>query len=238
MNRRMVRQCAMCGKAFISRQGRGQYCGNTCKDRAWRGMHLLHRECPVCGKEFDTFDVKHVYCSAECRNAAKRERRGIPEKTCVVCGKPIPRLPGGRKTCSPECFKINERRQKNLWARRDWAKKKAERAAQPPKVFEGVCPICGRTFTAKSSWQKYCSAECRNAFKRRGERFIYRITCGECGKEFMAQRRTQRFCSKSCAMKWLHKMGIAPGQKPVDVFENSCAAADDDDMIYGNMVYF
>ena len=61
-----------------------------------------------------------------------------------------------------------------------------------------------------------------------------------CGKEFMTERPYQTCCSRSCSMRWQHALGLAPkkGHDKLQVFANPCAAADDDDMIYGTFVYF
>ena len=241
MSLHYVRSCEMCGKAYISAQKRGMYCGAVCKDRAYRGMHLEDKTCPVCGTVFRTFDRRQHFCSAACRDEAKRARRGIQERTCIICGKPLPRRPGGHKTCSQECLKENERRQKNKWAKMDWQRKKAAKALQPPVMYDKTCQECGAVFHTGSRTQLYCSARCRNKVKhkKRTERAIYELVCHACGKEFRAQRPTQKYCSKSCAMKWQHAIGIAPckGRHKPNVFVDACAATDDDDMIYGNMIY-
>lgn len=242
MKLRYVHACQICGKAFINIHGRAQmYCGSPCKHLASRGAVMMEKTCPCCGKTFRTFDGRMRFCSVECRIEDKRRRKGITDKRCIICGGPMPKLPGGRKTCGPECMKENQRRQKHRWAVMDWQRQKGK--PKPPRtMFDRVCPECGAAFQTDNSTKVYCSARCASVakHKRRNRRRPYARTCRMCGKEFMTERPFQTCCSRSCSMRWQHALGLAPrkGRDKLQVFQNSCAAADDDDMIYGNMVYF
>lgn len=241
MSLHYVTACKVCGRVYVSPYKRGMYCGALCKDRAYRGLQLKDKTCPVCGTVFRTFDTKQHYCSAKCRNEDKRRRNGVVDKTCIVCGKPLPRRPGGHKTCSAECMEINRLQQKRRWAVLDWQRQKGK--PKPPRTtYERTCPECGDAFTTDNTTKVYCSQHCASVakHKRRNRRRPFARTCRMCGKEFQTERPYQVCCSRRCSMLWQHALGVAPkkGHDKLQVFESPCAAADEDDMIYGNMVYF
>jgi len=245
MSLKYVKQCTVCGKAFFSPQRRGMYCGNVCKDRAYRGMRLTEKTCPVCGTLFKSFGIKQRYCSVRCRTEAKRARRGVSDKLCVICGKPLPRRPGGgHKTCSEKCSRINRNMKKKRWGQMHRERIREARALLPLVMHDGVCPICGKAFTS-ARMKTYCSADCKRKAKdrRRKVRTLYvHACCRECGREFRSMRKDQRFCSKSCSLRWQHTLGIAPkkgGRKPYVTIQETWgydAADGNDNMIYGNMI--
>lgn len=69
--------------------------------------------------------------------------------------------------------------------------------------IEKVCPVCGKTFTAKRRNRIYCyDGWCAQAAYRRGEtrkQEVHDVTCDECGGAFTSLHPDARWCSPQCA---------------------------------------
>lgn len=67
------------------------------------------------------------------------------------------------------------------------------------------CPHCGKNFTPKWNWQKFCTQRCarragrKNRAPRKHQRKRFTRTCETCGKTFRAWSAASRFCSTTCS---------------------------------------
>ncbi len=67
---------------------------------------------------------------------------------------------------------------------------------------EATCVVCGKTFTTRGPWSKYCSVQCKE--KSRPDIQKKTFVCEFCGKTFRrrAQNNAGRFCSRECSGLW------------------------------------
>ena len=79
------------------------------------------------------------------------------------------------------------------------------RQCAPPKIYQLTCDLCGKAFTAKLSYKKYCSDSCykkasQQHYRERkaGTRVKPVGTCVICGTTFTQLRSTQKYCSEEC----------------------------------------
>lgn len=75
--------------------------------------------------------------------------------------------------------------------------KEKRKEAKKDRLREGVCSLCGETFTyyiINGKEKKLC-AKCTKLLKVRP---TYTKVCKECGKEFTTKRGRQVFCSNKC----------------------------------------
>ena len=68
-----------------------------------------------------------------------------------------------------------------------------EPQTQGLNVIQVICVQCGETFSAKRRSKRYCSEECRQAW-----RSDHQVTCPGCGQLFTPSRSTQVYCSPAC----------------------------------------
>ena len=87
---------------------------------------------------------------------------------------------------------------------------------------EAICPVCGKTFTARRALQKYCSAFCRRYAYRHGcdmppprqaaGKRLRAFHCLRCGKLVVVTQQTDRrtkFCSTHCErLYWKHSQKV------------------------------
>jgi len=133
--------------------------------------------------------VGKTFCSVclNKRNAAHLRRRveelvlhpPQPAK-CELCGAVLPPKPVGQRGAGyrfcAECRKARRREADRMAHRRAWAegriKEQRERRATPPR--DGVCCLCGKTFTVpatgKGHLQKFCSKSCQQGARRAADR--------------------------------------------------------------------
>lgn len=160
------RECAHCGKPYITYQKDQRFCSVQC--RADSQNTRIQKICPICGQPFETLASKDaIHCSATCRGKASRTRF---MQTCTRCGKQyesVPSVNSENTYCSRTCFHA------------DRAEKQRENAK--PHIVRS-CITCGKQFTdPKHPTRVYCSRECMNQRKRSTR--IVKI-CITCGKEF------------------------------------------------------
>ena len=58
-----------------------------------------------------------------------------------------------------------------------------------------TCPVCCEVFTAEQNGTRYCSEECRRAYRRR----VKVRNCEFCAKEFSG--RQKKYCSSECRLR-------------------------------------
>ena len=87
---------------------------------------------------------------------------------------------------------------------------------------EAVCPVCGKTFVADRSTQRYCSAACRRyAYRHRDEappsqravgKKLRSFRCIRCGKQVVVTQgadKRRKFCSPHCErLYWKHSKNV------------------------------
>ncbi|MDN0045409.1 hypothetical protein QVN49_00095 [Megasphaera hexanoica] len=87
---------------------------------------------------------------------------------------------------------------------------------------EAVCPVCGKTFMADRSTQRYCSAACRRyAYRHRDEappsqraggKVLRSFRCIRCGKWVVVTQgadKRRKFCSPHCErLYWKHSKNV------------------------------
>ena len=164
------------------------------------------RVCALCGKEYEGIgDTRYCpECTAEQRKNVMRTR------ICKDCGREF--IGGPRAMHCSECARK---------ARSEALKRYRQNKSKNKKSVgsEGICEICGATFTRNSPRQKYCSPECariglleyqRNRKKgerkepdneiQRNARSQRMKVCVYCGKQFWSKTVAQT-CSAYCKNK-------------------------------------
>lgn len=169
-------------------------------------MSTPMRVCALCGKEYEGIgDTRYCpKCTAEQRKNVMRIR------ICQDCGREF--LGGPRARRCADCAH-NARNEASKRCRQNKSKNKKSVGSN------GICEICGATFTRNSPRQKYCSPECariglleyqRNRKKgdrkepdnkiQRNVRNQRMKVCVYCGKQFWAKTAVQT-CSAYCKKK-------------------------------------
>lgn len=70
------------------------------------------------------------------------------------------------------------------------------------KVVILKCEACGKEFTTKQYWQKFCSNNCKSAFRRKSNVDSIEVECEFCKKYFKKNKYSKAICcSKSCGCK-------------------------------------
>lgn len=137
------------------------------------------KRCAWCGRRFSPEHNNVKYCSSACREAAHlvqvreyRQRR-VAEGTCMRCGNPVEPERRGKCLCRACTVKYAE------WQR--------EARTRTGELERRVCPVCGKEFTPNNASQKYCSAECRDAFWQK-----HRVECYRIGGVYVGKRKRQQ----------------------------------------------
>jgi hypothetical protein len=105
-----ARDCAHCGRHFLTRTSGRLYCSRACFSAA-KTIHA-ERPCAHCGTPFRP-EKTHLglskYCCRACSDAGRRKPR--EDRECPVCGTKFrPRWATDRKRfCSPRCVQLNGR---------------------------------------------------------------------------------------------------------------------------------
>jgi len=111
-------------------------------------------ECKRCKKDFVKKFSFHKFCCSYCRGMFFYERnKKIIKKICLICKKEFI----GRKNAIYCCKKCRRRAESN--------RRKPSRKHEIRK-----CLICGKKYTEKIRWQKYCSIECQYIANKPGRR--------------------------------------------------------------------
>ncbi len=144
----------MCGREFVAQYGNEQLCSDECRKVRF---DVCHREesykrlgwaptpttCTICGKEFMPRSRKVKTCSDECRDKSKylKAKERLESKRIAEFG-------------SIEAWQ--EQRSEAIRQRnRSRAKPK-----KPKQYYNGVCKVCGNTFTTLNPAQVTCSKQC------------------------------------------------------------------------------
>ena len=161
----------------------------------------------------------HAECVADSRAYRQRKaaERGPITATCVVCGKTFVKTGHFQVCCSSECARL--RKNETERATRVRAPRTPHSALCTP--HSSVCPVCGKTFTAKTSRAKFCSKTCnRKFFNGQRKRPTLTKTCPVCGKVFETARKEKVYCSNKC-----YKAGNYTPVKPHDLVCVFCGKA-------------
>lgn len=125
--------CERCGKPFGKAWFPSRDKPKFCGPECRKSRKTI--ECEVCKKPFETYASRYSkYCSKKCTNIGVRRKAN---KICLFCGK-YHNKPNKRKYCSYKCC-IEHRR-----------------SLMPKKT----CPYCGKVFSERSRYLKYCSQKC------------------------------------------------------------------------------
>lgn len=139
------------------------------------------------------------------------------EKHCIVCGRTYHTIRYKNRFCSRNCqekykkykYQVPTERQENG---EDYL---------AAKIYNKVCPICGKDFVASRSNQIYCCHSCSKLSRRYSPgsshdltlitpkkeyhpdsgKMFYNLSCVHCGKNFKSQKIDTKFCSRECASK-------------------------------------
>ena len=174
--------CQGCGRVFVALGKVTKFCGTECATR---------REpttCPTCGQGFAA-SRRQTYCSVDCKQRATARRRTAANRpTCRTCSNPVP---VGARTYCTECRPVRivrtcqrcdtVRSPGDRWVKyctdcRDAAYLEAQRAYGQTRAIPRVSKACHRCRAAFDGYpaQRYCSARCAKAARRRRERHARR----------------------------------------------------------------
>jgi hypothetical protein len=76
--RRELVPCRQCKQCFIPRGNRTKFCGDACRQTAYRERHKerYYDVCSFCSKEYEVARTGQKFCSKACKQAAYRSRNG------------------------------------------------------------------------------------------------------------------------------------------------------------------
>lgn len=96
---------------------------------------------------------------------------------------------------------------------REWHKKHYEKMKK--RLYqkqEYTCQVCGKKFVSTKTGSKFCSNNCKAAFRRKSGIDNETRKCIFCGKEFTCNKYSkQKYCSRDCGRKgdlaqnWYHR---------------------------------
>lgn len=183
--KRIVKECAHCGKSFKCELGIQKFCSSACYGKTLETPSLLQKTCTECGKEFLSKDPRKC-CSELCRKAShsKKTQKVKVEKTCKFCGKK---------------FKVHQSMQK----RTKYCCRKCKDAGLRVQT-EITCAQCQKVISTQKWYadngKKYCSKVCsNNALMNKIE-----CTCPTCGTIFertpsQIEGKNNVYCSVTCS---------------------------------------
>ena len=131
MSRQFYLQCKLCGFEFIANASNVLYCENCYEDRK-----CSNPECDNLIKHILKIDKESHYCSTKCRYCAITLKKMGPG-VCFECGKMCEKR-SATERCS-ECVS-----------------KQVKKINMKGRVFHLQCELCGQTFDAVSSNEKFC----------------------------------------------------------------------------------
>ena len=85
-------------------------------------------------------------------------------------------------------------------------------------MIQVICVQCGETFSAKRRSKRYCSEECRQAW-----RSDHQVTCPGCGQLFTPSRSTQVYCTAACRERAGRRARYARGREHVRAYTRAGA---------------
>lgn len=92
---------------------------------------------------------------------------------------------------------------------REWHRQNAIRCEFGKfEPVERTCDQCGATYQATNAHNRFCSNNCKSAFRRASGVDNETRQCEQCGKDFIADRYSKQICcSASCAgsLRWARK---------------------------------
>lgn len=80
-------------------------------------------------------------------------------------------------------------------------------------MIQVICVQCGCTFNAQRRSKRYCSEECRQAW-----RADHQVTCPGCGQLFTPSRSTQVYCTAACRERAGRRARYARGREHVRAY--------------------
>ena len=93
-----------------------------------------------------------------------------------------------------------------------------EPQTQGLNVIQVICVQCGETFSAKRRSKRYCSEECRQAW-----RSDHQVTCPGCGQLFTPSRASQVYCTAACRERSGRRARYARGREHVRAYTRAGA---------------
>ena len=155
---------------------------------------------------------KHDKCIAISRAYRQRKaaERGPITAVCAVCGKTFVKAGHYQVCCSSECARLRKNEKERLYRAPRQRKIAKSTVGLRASASTKTCPICGKTFTAKTVRAMFCSKKCsRKFFNGQRKRPTLTKTCPACGKVFETARKEKVYCSNKC-YKIAHYTPIKP----------------------------
>ena len=155
---------------------------------------------------------KHAKCIAISRAYRQRKaaERGPITATCVECGKTFVKAGHYQVCCSPKCRRARKNELERSRAKVEGEQRNNSTVGLSTSTSTKTCPICGKTFTAKTVRAMFCSKKCsRKFFNGQRKRPTLTKTCPTCGKVFETARKEKVYCSNRC-YKIAHYTPIQP----------------------------
>ena len=229
-----TRTCVKCGCEYVPSSLAQKFCSRcsgSIKRRVKHDVLTQERKCLECGKPFLPRKMDNNFC---CKACSDRYRRGHAkvEKTCPSCGKTFVTASTIKRFCSRTCqskmhgikrkapMRICKMCGKLIVGRRtnaSWCLDCLAVASAPVPPEQRVCIICGATFTGRGN-KRCCSPECA--------RVRHCMTTTNYRHAVAEKKRQAEESARMAEME-----AFEPDYK-------AFAAADESDMVYGNMVYF
>lgn len=139
------------------------------------------------------------------------------EKHCIVCGRTYHTIRYKNRFCSRNCQEKYKKYKYQVPTERQANGEEYLSA----KIYNKICPICGKSYTASRSNQIYCCHGCaklsrkysagsphdieintpKPEYRLDSGKVMYNLTCSHCGKLFQSSKVTTKYCSSECAKK-------------------------------------
>ena len=213
--------CKVCGKTFIPKQARSQFCCRDCSVLWYNYQSFVKNHPDVSFETWKTTDFSRL----------RGKRKEVPTRTCLFCGKPYVPTTEEQKYCSKACkFEAHEKEKAERLAAQPAVVKQPVAAPQivatptkdDPRTFEiRECEVCHQKFqAAKGTNVRFCSqclshfgyAECVEIAKEEKQKreeeknkSPYKV-CSLCGTYFTDNTPTkaQIFCER-CRQRQINK---------------------------------
>jgi hypothetical protein len=89
---------------------------------------------------------------------------------------------------------------------REWHKKQFEKSRS--KIFierDFICENCGKAFKSTQTESRFCSNNCKSAWRRKAGLDNEKRICASCGSPFIVNKYSKtECCSRSCSMRLRH----------------------------------
>jgi predicted nucleic acid-binding Zn ribbon protein/uncharacterized C2H2 Zn-finger protein len=139
------------------------------------------------------------------------------ERHCIVCGRAYHTIRYKNRFCSRNCQEKYKKYKYQVPTERQANGEEYLSA----KIYNKICPICGKSYTASRSNQIYCCHGCaklsrkysagsphdieintpKPEYRLDSGKVMYNLTCAHCGKVFQSSKVTTQYCSIECAKK-------------------------------------